>query len=573
MSNIETYLPLYRKYRPQSFADVMGQAAIRQTLTNAITQGKVAHAYLFCGPRGTGKTSTARIFAKSLNCENGPEGLSTGKTPCQVCASCVGITQGNALDVIEFDAASNNKVDDARELIENCQFTAMAGKYKIYIIDEVHMLTSQAFNALLKTLEEPPPNVVFIFATTEAHKVLPTIVSRCQRFDFSRITRQDIVRRLGDIASQENIRIDQEALDTIARHVRGGMRDAVGLLDQVAVIGRAQPDKVINREDVTQFIGALEEDILIWMGQAIADKQADVLLQQIGELEKRGIEPPQLVKDLTTHYRHLFFVASAQKSSRNDLSASALDLPEAYYQKLCEQAQGYRLEELPQILNRLSGIERNIRHTQQPQLWLEVGLLELAHRQDIHVVEQLAKRLEDLEKSLENALQLGLQASNPANNRMLPPKAIQRQQSPQASGPPTDTLTSENANATPKPTPASMPDLSRQPETETVGPAHQEASPLASGDLYQQICQQVQSPMTKTLLLQQTSMISFDGETLTIGCSSDQNLENLKKPVKFIHLEKAAEQVLGKKPRITLVLGKVEAPTSASPEGFALPKA
>ncbi|MCE3235638.1 MAG: polymerase subunit gamma and tau, partial [Vampirovibrio sp.] len=297
-TRIETYIPLYRKYRPQAFADLVGQEAISQTLGNAINLNKVAHAYLFCGPRGTGKTSTARIFAKSLNCEQGPT-----VTPCMQCASCVGITQGNALDVIEFDAASNNGVNDARELIENCQYSSMTGRFKVYIIDEVHMLTSQAFNALLKTLEEPPPNVIFIFATTEAHKVLPTIISRCQRFDFNRITTENIVSRLRYIAEQEAITIDDEALLMIARHARGGLRDAVGLLDQVAVLGRAQPGKVIGRKDVAMFIGTLEEDLLLRLSGAIAQRQAADLLNELNELLNRGIEPIQLLKDLTVHFR------------------------------------------------------------------------------------------------------------------------------------------------------------------------------------------------------------------------------------------------------------------------------
>jgi DNA polymerase-3 subunit gamma/tau len=312
-TRIETYIPLYRKYRPQTFADLVGQEAIAQTLGNAIQLNKVAHAYLFCGPRGTGKTSTARIFAKSLNCEQGPT-----VTPCLQCASCTGITQGNALDVIEFDAASNNGVGDARELIENCQYSSMTGRFKVYIIDEVHMLTPQAFNALLKTLEEPPANVIFIFATTEAHKVLPTIISRCQRFDFNRITTENIVARLRYIAEQEQISIDEEALLAIGRHARGGLRDAVGLLDQVSVLSRAQQDKVIGRKDVALFIGTLEEELLLRLGNSIAQRQAADLLNDLNELLSRGIEPVQLLKDLTMHFRNLLLVKASAAQATPD---------------------------------------------------------------------------------------------------------------------------------------------------------------------------------------------------------------------------------------------------------------
>lgn len=587
MAIVETYLPLYRKYRPQSFADVMGQEAIRQTLGNAINLGKVAHAYLFCGPRGTGKTSTARIFAKSLNCEQGPT-----VTPCQTCASCVGITVGNALDVIEFDAASNNKVDDARELIENCQFSPMAGRYKIYIIDEVHMLTSQAFNALLKTLEEPPANVIFIFATTEAHKVLPTIISRCQRFDFTRITRQDIIKRLSYIAEQENIQIDAQALDTIARHVRGGMRDAVGLLDQVAVIGRAQPDKVIARDDVAMFIGALEEDILIWLSRAVAERQADVLLQQIGELERRGIEPPQIVKELTSHYRHLFFVASAAQNNRQMITAEQLDLPEAYFEKLQEQVPLYALEELPQILSRLSSIERNIRNTQQPQLWLEVGLLELAYRQDIHQVQQLAERLDALEQRVgsggaampapQPARPIPTSAPRPSIKPSQPPTrpepVISQDPLPPASSvtatEPVGTVAAEDAVAPlSEPVqpilsqPDDVPPVQNEsvpvapvvpvvPEPVTLEPAMASAVVSEAQAVYQRICQQVASATTRDLLVQQTFALSLDGVSLKIGCASEPILTIVKNPRKFIHLQKAADTVLGQSAMIELVLEK-----------------
>ena len=228
----EKYVPLYRKYRPQTLEEVVGQEHIKKALTNAIELNKIAHAYLFTGPRGTGKTSSARILAKSLNCKNGP----TVK-PCGKCESCIDITNSTPVDVIEIDAASNRKVEDAQNILEKIQYVPVNGKYKIYIIDEVHMLSNTAFNALLKTLEEPPENVIFILATTEPQKVLDTIKSRCQRFDFKRITTEDIVKHLEYISKQEGINIEKEALYAIAKNSAGGMRDSISLLDQLSVLG------------------------------------------------------------------------------------------------------------------------------------------------------------------------------------------------------------------------------------------------------------------------------------------------------------------------------------------------
>ncbi len=523
---IETYIPLYRKYRPQSFADVVGQEAIVQTLSNAIHHQKIAHAYLFCGPRGTGKTSMARIFAKSLNCEQGPT-----VTPCQTCPSCTGITEGNALDVVEFDAASNNSVNDARELIENCQFSPMAGRFKVYIIDEVHMLSTAAFNALLKTLEEPPPNVIFIFATTEAHKVLPTIISRCQRFDFNRITNGQIVQRLRLIADQEGIAIDEEALTMIARQSRGGLRDATGLLDQVAVLGRGQEGKIISRTDVALFIGALEEDLLLEMGQAIAERRATDLLSRLGQLTNRGVEPAQLVKDLTTHFRNLLIV----KTSMGSADAGTLDLPESYFQGLFKQAEYYATEELPQILFRLSAVERNIRHTQQAQLWLEVGLLEIAFREQIHRVEDLAQRVAQLEERLAGGTPVTpAQASAPA---VQPPP---RQAIPIAKAP-------EPRQPAPA-APVSVPAVPKAVPSPAAGET--------GHGVYAEICQRVASPSVKSLLRDHVFLIRQEGNTLYLGCSSEPILSMLKAKDKLIHLQKAVDGYFGQPTRLDLALQK-----------------
>ena len=263
----QNYLPLFRKYRPQSFKDVVGQESLVKALSNAIELNRIANAYLFCGPRGTGKTSSARILAKSLNCEHGPT-----LTPCQECASCKDITNATGLDVIEIDAASNRGIQDARELISKVQYAPINGKYKIFIIDEVHMLSNDAFNALLKTFEEPPKNVIFILATTEPHKVLETIVSRCQRFDLRRITTEDIIKKLREISDIENIKITQEALFTIAKNVSGGLRDSLALLDQVSILGLKDE---ITKEMIEDLLGKVNFDVLLNLLKDINDENIE----------------------------------------------------------------------------------------------------------------------------------------------------------------------------------------------------------------------------------------------------------------------------------------------------------
>jgi DNA polymerase III subunit gamma/tau len=385
---LKTYVPLYRKYRPQSFQDLVGQGTISQTLSNAIMQNKVAHAYLFTGPRGTGKTSAARIMAKSLNCETGPT-----VSPCGQCSSCKDITSGNALDVIEIDAASNNSVADARDLIDRVQFAPVAGRYKVYIIDEVHMLTSQAFNTLLKTLEEPPPNLVFILATTESHKVLETIISRCQRFDFRRISQDAMVARLQHISELENIQITSEALNLIARRAAGGLRDALGLLDQISVL--SQMGQIIEIKDVLNLIGALPEDMLINLSRAIAEKDGGEVLNLINQLMILGNEPLQIIKELTIHFRNLL-IASTVKQDLKDI----VDASQEFYDELKTIAQTFKVIEIAQIIDKLAYAERMIRNTTQPILWLEVGILSITYRHEIHMVEELQQRVEKLEQIL-----------------------------------------------------------------------------------------------------------------------------------------------------------------------------
>lgn len=385
---ISSYLPLYRKYRPQKFSDLVGQESVTKILSAAIELNKVSHAYLFTGSRGTGKTSSARIFAKSLNCEKGPT-----PNPCGICHSCIDITAGRAVDVIEIDAASNRSVEQARNILEKVQFAPVAGKYKIYIIDEVHMLTKEAFNTLLKTLEEPPRNLVFILATTEAHKVLETIVSRCQKFDFKRIKTDLIVNLLKEISKIENINITDEALFIIARKALGGLRDALSLLDQISILSLT--GKAIDEDDLLKMLGSLSDETLFEITQALAEKNPKNILKFIDFLYEKGNEPVQIIRELVGYFRNLMLAKTS--SSYEEIKELILNREE-FYSKLKKQSESFEVVEITQIIDKFAECEKSLKSSSQQGLWLETGLISICHRHDIHVVKDLQERIEKLEK-------------------------------------------------------------------------------------------------------------------------------------------------------------------------------
>ncbi|MCJ2544195.1 DNA polymerase III subunit gamma/tau [Thermostichus vulcanus] len=361
MAESNAYEPLHLKYRPQRFADVVGQAAVVQTLANAIRLGRIAPAYLFCGPRGTGKTSSARILAKSLNCERGPTA-----DPCQVCSQCRAITGGSSLDVIEIDAASNTGVDNIRELIERAQFAPVSSRYKVYVIDECHMLSNAAFNALLKTLEEPPAHVVFVLATTDPQRVLPTVISRCQRFDYRRIPLRDMVDHLAKIATQEGIPITPEALQLVAQLSQGGLRDAESLLDQLSLL-----EGTITPETVWDLVGAIPERHLLDLIDALAAQNAQGVLTQARQLLEHGKEPLVLVQNLVGFYRDLLLIKTAPE--QRELVA----LTDSTWEALRERAPNYSVEILLAAQSHLRQCEPQIRQSGQPRLWLEIALMDL----------------------------------------------------------------------------------------------------------------------------------------------------------------------------------------------------
>jgi DNA polymerase-3 subunit gamma/tau len=353
-----SYQVFARKYRPQVFDDVLGQDHVVRTLKNAIQQQRLAHAYLFVGPRGTGKTSTARILAKAVNCVQGPT-----VSPCGVCDSCREISQGISLDVLEIDGASNNSVDQIRELRDNVRF-APRGKYKVYIIDEVHMLTSQAFNALLKTLEEPPSHVIFIFATTEPHKVLPTILSRCQRFDLRRIPALTIARHLEYIAGKEEVHLEPDAAAAIAVAAEGGLRDAESMLDQlVAFCG-----STIGENQVLEVFGLTAEHIVANLTRAILSQSATEALAIIHQQAEAGKDLTKLLADLLSFFRNLLIYKIDPQSLREEIS----DYARATLEKLAPAVDTKRLLRL---IEGTSEVEATIKWTSNKKLHLEITLI------------------------------------------------------------------------------------------------------------------------------------------------------------------------------------------------------
>ncbi len=363
--SLTSYEPLFLKYRPQSLDELVGQESIKETLKNAINNNKLVNAYLFTGPRGTGKTSSARIFAKSLNCLGESESNHEPTIdPCGKCSSCVGIINSTSLDVVEIDAASHGNVEDARSLIDKVNLASVAGNFKIYIIDEVHMLSNAAFNALLKVFEEPPEKVVFILATTEEDKVLPTIVSRCQKFSFRPISLADQVKRLKYVADKEEIKIEDPALELIAKRSDGGMRDALSLLDQLSVF-----KDLITLDKVLELVGGLStEDLNAFVG-GIAKKDAALLISTLDKVFGKGKEANQVTKELSN-----FMLELLEKGEHH-----------------------FENSELVQMIDILSELELRLKQSSQSKSLVKAALLKLAYREDIAITKDLLKRLEILE--------------------------------------------------------------------------------------------------------------------------------------------------------------------------------
>ncbi|NLF82443.1 MAG: DNA polymerase III subunit gamma/tau [Candidatus Gastranaerophilales bacterium] len=538
-----TYIPLYRKYRPKCFAEVVGQESIVKTLSNAVSLGRVAHAYLFTGPRGTGKTSTARIFARSLNCADGPT-----LSPCGKCPSCLDISAGNSVDVIEIDAASNRKVEDARNLLEKVQFVPVAGKYKIYIIDEVHMLTTEAFNTLLKTLEEPPKNLIFILATTEAHKVLNTIISRCQRFDFRRVPQDLMIKRLREISDKENIKISDKALHLIAKKAFGGMRDAIGLLDQSSAL--SCEGREITEEDIFSLLGSLSEDILYDMADSLVRKDTAKLLELIDRV-MQSCEPVNMVRELINYFRNLLIIKTC-----NNLETvkPLIDLTENILPNVKAQSEHFDVNEVVQIIERLSDYEKIVKNATQPHLWTEVALISICHRQDIVVIKELEERI----SRLEQGLPAGSAPVAPRLAASLPPppvikpveKPVEKPAEkpiaePVVELPPSSAITKEKVEETP--TEKAVEPASQETQTnETPATTGENDTKDAWKKLFM-IISDISAPSASLFSL--FNPVEISAEKIVIACKTEKWVKKVKDEKKDL-IEQAARQLFGTTPEI-----------------------
>lgn len=379
-----SYLVLARQWRPQVFEEVIGQRSITRTLQNAISQNRVSHAFLFSGPRGVGKTSTARILAKALNCEMGPQ-----INPCNQCIHCKEITEGISLDVIEIDGASNRGIEEIRELRENVRYTPAKSRYKIYIIDEVHMLTREAFNALLKTLEEPPGHIIFIFATTEPHKIPATILSRCQRYDFKRISLKEMMENLKQITEREGIQVSERGLLMISRESEGSMRDAQSLLDQVISYG----GKEIRDEDIIEVLGLIDQKILYDTIEAIAARNAQRCVEIVNHLYHYGYDIQHFCQDLLSYLRNLILIKVSEHPE------GLIEVPQEEFERLKKQAEYFQFEELDYLFTLLLKGEEEIAQSAFPRTMLEVVLIRMATLRPVLSIDTILKKLEEMEKA------------------------------------------------------------------------------------------------------------------------------------------------------------------------------
>ncbi|SUU99046.1 DNA polymerase III subunits gamma and tau [Priestia megaterium] len=396
------YQALYRVYRPQSFNDVVGQQHIIKTLQNALVQEKFSHAYLFSGPRGTGKTTAAKILAKAVNCEKAPIA-----EPCNECATCRGITDGSISDVIEIDAASNNGVDEIRDIRDKVKYAPSAVRYKVYIIDEVHMLSIGAFNALLKTLEEPPAHVIFILATTEPHKIPLTIISRCQRFDFKRISPEDIVYRMKEVLGSEELEVSEDALYEIAKASEGGMRDALSLLDQAI----SYSTEKVSLEDVLSITGAVSQAFIVKIVQAIFNENIVEALDSVESLIKNGKDPARFVEDLIFYYRDVLLY---QASEENAYLLEKAAVNEEFKELSSKMDSAF----IYKVIAELNQTQQEMKWSNHPRVLLEVALVKLAqsstNQESDLPYQDILQKMNQMEAELQQLKEKGIQVDHTA---------------------------------------------------------------------------------------------------------------------------------------------------------------
>jgi DNA polymerase-3 subunit gamma/tau len=519
------YLSLYRKWRPETFDDILGQEHVSTTLANAITEDRVAHAYLFTGPRGTGKTSTARILAKALNCEQGPT-----PSPCGKCESCRSISDGSSLDVIEMDAASHSKVDETREILAGVPLATAGGRKKVYVIDEVHMLSPGSFNALLKTLEEPPPHVLFILATTEAHKVLQTIVSRTQRFDFRRITADVLEGLLTRVAREEKINIDEDAVGVVARHAEGSARDALSALDQLSSLGRP-----VAAADAEGLLGERGEDALWAVFEAIASADVGRVFGEVAGQIEAGADVRQLTLAALNHARSLLLVKTAPDAG------TLLDLAARDAERLAAQAELFTPGALLRAIDLLGKSIVDMRNAPNHRLLLEVALVRAAAPETDPSAGGLLGRIERLER------RLGIEGSDvaaPAPQREPPRRREQPQRAP-----------------------APVPE-EEAPSAPAAAAAPSAATEVGFGhirDAWNATLAEVNRRSRRIgAFLNPSHPVKFEGDTLVVEVQSDFHRDAMAQDKNRSALADALHAALGVKPPLSFVTRGVQ-PEPASP--------
>lgn len=524
----EKYIPLYRKYRPQKLEEIVGQEHIKKALTNAIAMDRISHAYLFTGPRGTGKTSTARIFAKSLNCKEGPT-----ITPCGKCENCIDITNSVPMDVIEIDAASNRKVEDAQNILEKVMYAPVNSRYKIYIIDEVHMLSNTAFNALLKTLEEPPKNVIFILATTEVHKVLDTIKSRCQRFDFRRITTDDIVKHLRYISDSEKINITDDALFTIAKNSAGGMRDSIALLDQLSIL---DGEEAISTDDINNLLGRLSFDILHKLSAGITSSNPQEAIETLEKIYNSGNEPTQILTNLLDYFKNLLIV----KNCKPEIVFELTQLNEAQIKELQAQAKSLDTHQITFLIDKTADYIKEVKTTNNPRLWLEVGIIDLANLAENTSLAELQNRLSRLEGGSP------VQTSTAAY-KTPPAPVLNRQKIKDL----TEDKSVKHAEQAPAPKPAepvkAEPVKHEEPAQEDFAPMPK-AKSIPSDDisiLWGQLLDNISSPPTRALLKQWANPVKISAEETVLSMKNEIFLNQIQNGNKKQAIIEALDAMFG----------------------------
>jgi len=577
---------LYREYRPQTFAELVGQDHVARTLRNAVETDQVAHAYIYAGPRGTGKTSTARILAKTLNCvgADGTQDRPTAK-PCGVCRHCIAIADGISLDVIEMDAASNRSIDDVRDLRDKIAFAPVDGRFKVYIVDEVHMLTREAFNALLKTLEEPPDNVVFVLATTEPHKIPETIVSRCQRFDFHRPQVTDIVRLLAGIVERENARpdserggppidIQDEALHIIARHSQGGFRDAIGTLDKLVTYAEG----AITSTDVLEALGVTSSDLLFEITDVVTERRTAEALQFVQRLANEGTDYSQFIRDLLRHLRQLFLLQHLGEAASDEATLRTLgqtvELDGELFREQLQRAGQVSPREVVFFIETLGQAQREIRDGLDPRLQLELALVKVTRPDLDHTEAALEERLRRLESAA------GGGAMPAATRSVAPPQGAPHKD---AEAPPSareGAAATEGRPARPATTTAPRPVVTAAADPETSPPeqtseAVSGSSPAAepSQELtlervkraWELVLQRVQAARVPLYgFLRDGRPAALEGDTLTVVLPSDFALRNAAQGDNADVLAAAVEGVLGRPVTARFELASGASPAAAS---------